>query len=60
MISLEEFEALLDKYSEHVPTKLAELEEERLRSIPAALTKRKEASLQKTEVQSLVEWKLYV
>jgi hypothetical protein len=55
------FSELLDSYKELVPSKLDELEEQRLVTIPKSLSERTDdAHLKKTEVQKLVDWKLYV
>lgn len=60
-IKHETFSELLESYKELVPSKLAELEEQRLEIIPKALSERADdAHLKKTEVQKLVDWKLYV
>jgi hypothetical protein len=60
-ISKADFEQTLAQYPETVPSKLADLEEQRLSIIPAALRDRKakgEAYLTKDEVATLVDWKL--
>ncbi|KAM0715537.1 hypothetical protein Q7P37_009035 [Cladosporium fusiforme] len=60
-ISKDDFEKVLSRYPETVPSKLAELEEKRLSIIPARLTERKakgNAYLTKDEVVTLVDWKL--
>jgi hypothetical protein len=60
-ITYEMFSGLLESYTELVPSKLAELEEQRLETIPKALSERADdAHLKKAEVQKLVDWKLYV
>ena len=60
-ITHEIFSELLGSYKELVPSKLDELEEQRLETIPKALSERADdAHLKKTEVQKLVDWKLYV
>lgn len=55
-----EFESILDSYRDEVPERLAELEKQRLEIIPAALSERDATHLTKKEVQTLVDWKLYV
>lgn len=60
-ISLDTLHAHLLSYESHVPDKTRGLEELRLSTIPETLVQRKkdgEAFLEKTEVTSLVEWKL--
>lgn len=62
-IAESDFEEILSQYSEAIPAKLADLEEQRLSTIPKALAKRREegeAYLTKAEVATLVDWKLYV
>lgn len=62
-ISLDTLHAHLLSYESHVPDKTKGLEELRLSTIPETLVQRKkdgEAFLEKTEVTSLVEWKLCV
>lgn len=62
-ISEADFDAILSQYPETVPSKLAELEEQRFYIIPAVLSKRKKEGsefLTKAEVATLVDWKLYV
>lgn len=62
-ISLDRLHTLLTSYDSYVPDKIRGLEELRLRTIPETLTQRKkdgELYLEKTEVTSLVEWKLCV
>lgn len=59
-ISDADFAAILQSYPDQVPQKLDELEQQRLVSIPKALSERKPAHLTKLEVQTLVDWKLYV
>lgn len=62
-ISASDFEDILSQYPETVPSKLAELEEKRLSTIPAVLAERRsesQAYLTKAEVATLVDWKLYV
>jgi hypothetical protein len=51
----------LSQYPETVPSKLADLEEQRLSTIPTVLAQRRsegQAYLTKTEVATLVDWKL--
>ena len=53
----------LRSYESHVPPNLQDLESLRLNDIPEALAQRKkngESLLEKKEVTSLVEWKLWV
>ncbi|KAH0085942.1 hypothetical protein KCU60_g14748, partial [Aureobasidium melanogenum] len=58
-ITYKTFSELLDSYKELVPSKLDELEEQRLVIIPKSLSERTEdAHLKKPEVQKLVDWKL--
>lgn len=57
-ISPEDFQKTLEKYDALIPEKLSELEDQRLRIIPETLSERKPAYLTKTEVQTLVDWKL--
>lgn len=60
-ISEGDFDDILSQYNEVVPSKLAQLEEERLVTIPASLAARKKdgkAYLSKLEVATLVDWKL--
>lgn len=55
------FEEILKEYPDVVPDKLAALEAQRLRTIPAALVKRRSEGkpyLTKDEAVSLVDWKL--
>lgn len=60
-ITYDTFSRLLESYKEHVPKKLDELEEQRLKVIPEALSERTDdAHLKKIELQKLLEWKLYV
>lgn len=60
-ITYKTFSELLDSYKELVPSKLDELEEQRLEKIPKSLSERTDdAHLKKSEVQKLVDWKLYV
>ena len=60
VINLDDFNGLLVKYKDVVPDKLEELEKQRLEIIPKALAERTDAHLTKTEVQTLLDWKLYV
>ena len=56
-----DFDDILSKYPDTVPAKLADLEEQRLSTIPKALAERRaegQAYLTKTEVATLVDWKL--
>ncbi|KAK5012885.1 hypothetical protein LTR39_003927, partial [Cryomyces antarcticus] len=60
-ISLDGLKAQLELYDRYIPEKLQSLEEKRLKTIPAALERRRrdgDAFLEKEEVQDLVEWKL--
>ncbi|CAD0089104.1 unnamed protein product, partial [Aureobasidium mustum] len=58
-ITYKTFSELLDSYKELVPSKLDELEEQRLEIIPKSLSERTDdAHLKKAEVQKLVDWKL--
>jgi hypothetical protein len=60
-ISKDDFKQTLAQYPETVPSKLADLEEQRLSIIPAKLKERKtkgSAYLTKAEVATLVDWKL--
>jgi hypothetical protein len=60
-ISGSDFESILTQYPDVVPSKLADLEEQRLSTIPTALAKRRaksQAYLTKAEVATLVDWKL--
>ena len=62
-ISLDTLYALTHRYNTQLPDKLQGLEELRIFTIPKTLTQRKKDSaplLEKTEVTSLVEWKLCV
>lgn len=56
-----DFEEILSQYADTVPAKLADLEGQRLSTIPKALAERRvdgQAYLTKTEVATLVDWKL--
>ncbi|TIA35138.1 hypothetical protein D6C78_06346 [Aureobasidium pullulans] len=58
-ITYDTFSRLLESYKEHIPKKLDELEEQRLKVIPEALSERTDdAHLKKIELQKLLEWKL--
>jgi hypothetical protein len=60
-ISNDDFEQILAQYPKTVPSRLADLEEQRLSNIPATLKERKakrNAYLTKEEVATLVDWKL--
>ena len=62
-ISLDTLHTHLLNYDSHVPDKIQGLEELRLSTIPETLVQRKqdgEPFLEKTELTSLVEWKLCV
>lgn len=62
-VSFDTLHILLLSYNSHVPDKIQGLEELRLSTIPEILVQRKkdgESFLEKTEVVSLVEWKLCV
>ena len=62
-ITLPALQTHVEFYESLVPSTIAGLEELRLHSIPETLAQRKkdgDAFLEKTEVISLVEWKLYV
>jgi hypothetical protein len=52
----------LSRYQNHVPPKLAELDDLRFNTIPSSLESRRvngKAWLEKEELQNLVDWKLY-
>jgi hypothetical protein len=60
-ISESDFEDILSQYPDAVPSKLADLEKQRLSIIPAVLAGRRsegQAYLTKAEVATLVDWKL--
>ena len=60
-ISYPEFQWRVRFYPDRVPDKIQSLEELRLNEVPEVLSQRKKegnAFLEKTEVTSLVEWKL--
>ena len=62
-ISYSNLKKHLRSYESHVPPNLQDLESLRLNDTPEALAQRKknsEAFLEKKEVTSLVEWKLWV
>lgn len=62
-ITLDTIHAHLLSYHSHVPEKIQGLEELRLNTIPETLVQRKKEGgsfLEKTELKSLVEWKLCV
>lgn len=61
LISKDDFDEILSRYQETVPSKLANLEEQRLSILPARLREREAAGkayLTKDEVATLVDWKL--
>lgn len=62
-ISLDTLNALTLRYKTQVTDKIQGLEDLRIIIIPETLTRRKKDGaplLEKTEITSLVEWKLYV
>ncbi len=62
-VSLDTLKSHLLGYDSHVPDKIRGLEDLRLSAIPDTLAQRKkdgDSYLEKTEVTSLVEWKLCV
>jgi len=62
-ITLFTLQSYVESYDALVPSKIAGLEELRLNTVPETLAQRKkdnDAFLEKTEVVSLIEWKLYV
>lgn len=61
-INLNTFKEVLDRYPATVPEKLRNLDAQRYDVIPATVASRDESDkkLTKTEVEKLVEWKLYV
>ena len=62
-VSRVNFNDILARYQDAVPAKLHDLDKLRFESIPEKVAQRKEgfdAFLEKEEVESLVEWKLYV
>lgn len=61
LISKDDFDKILSRYPETVPSKLADLEGQRLSTLPARLREREavgKAFLTKDEVATLVDWKL--
>jgi len=55
------FNALLEQYQDVIPQKLAELEKQRLITVPSKLGERRSGGdpyLDKDEVATLVDWKL--
>lgn len=62
-ISYEEFQLYLRLYEQYLPPKIEGLEKLRLEEVPEVLEARRatgDAFLEKTEVQALIEWKLWV
>lgn len=60
-ITIDTFNKTLVRYSEMIPSTLADLDKFRYDSIPAKLVARNEdAHLLKADVEKLVEWKLQV
>ena len=62
-VSRVDFNDVLARYQDAVPTKLHDLDKLRFESIPEKVAQRKkefDAFLVKEEVENLVEWKLYV
>ena len=62
-ISLDTLHTLLLKYDSHVLDKIQELDELRFSTTPQILAQRQKSGepfLEKTEVTTLVDWKLYV
>lgn len=62
-ISYADFNHCLDDYPQQVQENLQALQQLRYHDIPEAIARRAEAGkalLEKTQLQSLVEWKLYV
>ena len=62
-ITHESIKSLIQSYPSHIPPKLQELDHLRFEEIPDKLAQRKqdgEAFLEKSEVCTLVEWKLFV
>lgn len=60
-ITSKEIMNLLDRYDAHVPDSLKSLDKERYENIPRALKERTAQGhtyLTKTEVESLVQWKM--
>lgn len=63
LISKDDFDEILSRYPETVPSKLADLDAQRLSILPARLREREaggKAYLTKDEVATLVDWKLSV
>ena len=63
LISYADFISCIEDYPHRVPEHVQGLEDLRCYGIPEAVAKRKEAGeafLEKTELQSLMEWKMYV
>lgn len=61
----EEFTHILQQYNDYMPAKLKELDELRFVTIPKAVQSRREKNeddvfLTKPELESLIQWKLYV
>lgn len=62
-ISYEDFQLYLRLYEQYLPPKIEGLEKLRLEEVPEVLEGRREsgdAFLEKTEVQALMGWKLWV
>lgn len=62
-ISYEEFQLHIRLYDQYLPPKIEGLEKLRLEEVPEVLEARRasgDAFLEKTEVQALMEWKLWV
>lgn len=64
-ITFPEFTHILQQYKDYIPAKLKELDELRFVTIPEAVQSRKVKSkgdlfLTKSELESLMQWKLYV
>ena len=62
-VSYDDIQATVNRYKSHVPSKISGLEKLRLEEVPEVLKQRKadgDAFLEKTDVTSLVEWKLYI
>lgn len=62
-INYEEFQRYLPLYDQHLPAKFEGLEKLRLEEIPEVLEARSasgDAFLEKTEIQALMEWKLWL
>lgn len=54
------FDDLLSAYPDVVPAKLSDLDQQRYEKIPKALKQRKPPDLEKDQVGTLVDWKLWV